>query len=79
MQERESSLKLIVLSFSKHLCRRCGGMEIKMNKKFLGLRVATWLSLLACLLVAVLVWMFAKNRSSLESVAALLPCGGGFL
>lgn len=50
-----------------------------MNRKFLGLRVATWLSLLACLLVAVLVWMFAKNRPSLEPVAALLPYGGGCL
>ena len=41
-----------------------------MNKKFLGIKISTYLTVICCAIVAVLFWLYVKYTESLPSEAA---------
>lgn len=45
-----------------------------MDKKIFGIRIGTIISFVVCLIVAVLIWLYASYVSDAEASEALLGC-----
>ena len=39
-----------------------------MNKKFLGIKIGTWISAVVCLVIATLIWIYVEYDKALDSV-----------
>ena len=38
-----------------------------MNKKFLGIKIGTWISAVICLAIAMLIWIYVEYDKTLDS------------
>lgn len=38
-----------------------------MNKKFLGIKIGTWISAVICLVIATLIWIYVEYDKALDS------------